>query len=128
MDIINKPAIDFLADYIWRIARVNLRALRLKHSYTLIDIKDILNHKSLTTISRFERGEGRLGMEDIYILCALYQIQMNDIFPSTDDVQMKFNLQGTTKKPNSKINVKKWNEGNATLIDAIGKHLKKKKI
>lgn len=117
---------EFISDFIWGVARQKFHELRLQHSFSLADIKDLLDHKSLTTISRFERGEGRLGIEDVYILCALYKKQLTEIFPSNEEIEKKFSITFEAKVPHSSLSLKEWVKGEDVLIQAIRNNLKEK--
>ena len=64
--------------------RERLRALREDHDYTQAYIGEILN-KSQQGYNHIEAGRAELKIEDLAILCRLYQVSADYIIGLTDE-------------------------------------------
>ena len=71
---------------LWILISERLKALRIEKGRSLIELKNYLNHKSVTTLVRFEKKSGRLNINDIYLLCGLYTTPISEVMPTFEEV------------------------------------------
>ena len=66
--------------------RERLKALREDHDYTQAYIGEVLN-KSQQGYNHIEAGRAELKIEDLAILCRLYQVSADYIIGLTDEIK-----------------------------------------